>query len=368
MLFYISDELISLAEANDDKAIVAIDNLMSASFYGKNIIYSSRNGFKRMNKIVSLSLQSKQVINKKLSTFSTDSQIFNLVTTYVNVTNAEDQIIKESNDKIVIKIPYVFIANDDAFCSKPILIGENLNDTDFYKYISRYFAYKMDIKCALAPSCESINGGGNTTHSSYKRYAQADNRICLCITDSDKKHISHNVDETAKKVQEVHNNLQPKLCMQYCIENVREVENLIPSNVLKIVCNDDVNRNKGFELSEIIKEYNPDLYLYFDFKDGLKCEKYRKIECQHLKPEIERLITEDLMLKTDDELSEIKSNKSTGVIISGMGSDLLSLSNEKLKDFSDWGSISLLENQEKEWITIGKLIFNYTYVFPKIIS
>ena len=156
---------------------------------------------------------------------------------------------------------------------------------------------------------------------------------------------------------------RPFNCGFYVMENVREIENLIPKKIVAKLC-------PGKELTIFDKDPS-----FFDMKLGLKYENlYDNMVCRYwenllAQPQIFKEI-DDIKTKCKDEY-EYKSkvgNKSP--ILPSYGSDLLKLALNKsekqkrrLNSKDNLYSISktdLNTSQQREWEAIGKEMFSWT--------
>ena len=103
--------------------------------------------------------------------------------------------------------------------------------------------------------CERRGGGGQTTAAEFATIQNSKNRLCLCITDSDKRYPGADLGDTAKAVQQVRDAGQ-HLCELLHLE-VRAIENLLPLAAYKEVAATDPNWNHGVACLESLGKIRP---------------------------------------------------------------------------------------------------------------
>jgi hypothetical protein len=105
--------------------------------------------------------------------------------------------------------------------------------------------------------------------SSRRNDKDSQERFCLCFLDSDKKSPHFPIGNTAKSVMDIDNPNQP-FCECFVI-NVREIENLMPTNCIRQLSAGDPNRMKCVNfLEQLEKTSIAEARKYLDIKKGLK--------------------------------------------------------------------------------------------------
>lgn len=189
-----------------------------------------------------------------------------------------------------VKLPSVLQA-DGKVCFVPVaqaehwsqnhhccLLGENLNDCKLYEYIAAYYCQHQRIK-GLQVAFHHENGGGNTINRVLSKCVREDQVLTLCIVDSDQKYGwtkaygSPCKGETCRLVKEESDKLNQEVGFpphHLHILPVREVENLIPTQILRAF-----PKRRYPELSTGIKQLETlatilegKPVLYYDFKLG----------------------------------------------------------------------------------------------------
>lgn len=366
MLIKIPEDIIALAEGGNQDVIGAINEVAKSSYRGYNIIHSTRSGYERLLKLKDLTPQSRSVISRRRVNYTTEASILTHFTTSIEICETDVITAQTEEGKTVIKIPAKLFVEEDSITSRTVLICENLIDADFYKYMFNYYLATINV-CNLNSEFRPECGGGNTTCKTYEKYALNNQTSCLCIVDSDKKYSDAKLDETAKRVKEIHTRINPVLCMIKCIELVREIENLIPCNILKEICTSP-EHICGYNNICNIMALDAELFLYWDYKKGLKKDKFKKTVDAYLLPKLKQLAIN--LGVSEVELEQIKAEEEpSGVLFPGLGENVLEKAIQYIEQNSFKVSKSNLQpDQEKEWLAVGEALFNYTGTFSRIRS
>lgn len=241
------------------------------------------------------------------------------------------------------------------------VIGENLSDISFFGLMSKYYASSKRLKDYT--SCYyALMGGGDTTSCVYENECKNKHHFCLVITDSDfklpcetgKELINLDENSTAGKVLNIHQKYNPKICEFYSMRFVSEVENLIPTELLKdnMVC-----KNK----QEIVLSHD---FSFFDIKKGLLFNRLRdKKQFEYWSSIYSTSVdfSDFCYLSTSHPDDKDFKNAANGkTILQGWGNDILKKILESKYLREHYEQLCLMESQRKEWNNIGELMFNWT--------
>lgn len=358
MLIEICEDVVTLAESGDSDSIAVLEKAAIAYKYGKHFVYAS---FPLLNKICKMELLDKSIrkiysdIKKHCASSGTLASGIGFrvkVTIASPPANASVSYI-QFNPKLM---------PDFELYEETHLLAENLLDCFFFEYIVEYYKRLMGINF---PICfYPMQGGGDTIKMVYLNEIQLGKHFCLTIMDSDKKYPHDVLGSTCKGVKKVHKKYNPFHCSYYIMENVREVENLIPLSVVKL---NNIYSNKQIFRDNINADFS-----FFDMKEGLISCKITKDICNYwTSQQLSNTKLQQQLL----ECSGCVSNSSPKpkekdceevcerrCIIEGFGSKLLSnlhgnsTSKERLKNVE---RKDLTNVQETEWYVIGKLIFEW---------
>lgn len=143
------------------------------------------------------------------------------------------------------------------FWEETHFLTENLSDSKFYKCIVKYYLRNSKIDNRASFKFYPLNGGGGTTKDILQYEKDCEEHFCLAIADSDKKFHAGNIGQTADGVCSICNDT-PFNCSFYILNNVSEIENLIPLGILKMHSNTQQKNflDQGYDLS------------YYDIKEG----------------------------------------------------------------------------------------------------
>lgn len=255
------------------------------------------------------------------------------------------------------------------------LLTENLLDADFYRHFA--VAYQKNNRidvCAFRISFYSLQGGGATTGQVFLYECRLGQHLCLAILDSDKKWPNFSgYGPTAHEFINDYNeylvdNSSPLACHYYVMEEVNEIENLIPIVVLKVHSS---SKQKSFI------DHNLSAMPWFDIKKGFD---YRSLyDKQDAFDEWKKLflsnpdwnLLESLKMTSkdsDDFLSKVKDAKFNS-FIDGWGSPILDNVLYPKGQYKNKYSLKnvnlniLTPEQRKEWLVIGSLVFNWCCCF-----
>jgi len=201
----------------------------------------------------------------------------------------------------------------------------------------------------IATNFFGLMGGGSTIGQVIKQEVELKQHFAFAITDSDKKYPTCNKKGDTCKSVEKELRKKPFNCGHYIMQNVMEIENLLP---LSVILEDKELNVKNIKRC-MLKDWS-----FFDMKKGLYNSK---------DPEFYKYWYENI-----DALciqNTFKTDYKTGLekcIIEGLGenvfSNFLKLMEKKTTIFEDK---DLSDNQKKEWENIGKHLISWCCCFSK---
>ena len=358
MLIEICEDVVTLAERSDSDSIAVLEKLAMAHRYGKHFVYAS---FPLLNKICrmeSLNKPTRKIYSDIKKHCASSGTLVSGIGFRVKVTIASPPA---SASVTYIQFNPKLMSGFELY-EETHLLAENLLDCSFFKYIVEYYKRSMGISC---PVCfYPMQGGGDTIKMVYLNEIQLGQHFCLAIMDSDKKHSQDALGNTCKGVKKVHKKHNPFHCFYYIMENIREVENLIPLSIVKLYSN---YSNKQIFRDNINAEFS-----FFDMKEGLlSCKITENIytywtsqlfgytELKQQLSECSGCVSHSNPKPKESDCEEVCDRR---CIIEGFGSKLLdnlykdNTSKERLKNVEEK---QLSSAQKNEWYTIGKLIFEW---------
>ena len=239
------------------------------------------------------------------------------------------------------------------FWEETHLLTENLSDSTFYKCIVKYYLRNLHIDSRAMIKFYPLNGGGGTTKDVLQYEKDNEEHFCLAIADSDKKYHMDNIGQTADGICCICNDT-PFNCSIYTLQNVSEIENLIPLGILRMYSNTQQKNflNSGYDLS------------YYDIKTGLMYYRMFDEECYNY-------------------WRTILVHLNWGIIDQGRAKDYEAYKNDvnQLPSLPNWGKTilndimdgsqkyilhdkvgmsDLSRSQRIEWNHLGKLIYSWT--------
>ena len=192
-------------------------------------------------------------------------------------------------------------------------------------------------------------GGGSTIGQVIKQEVELKQHFAFAITDSDKKYPTCNKKGDTCRSVEKELRKKPFNCGHYIMQNVMEVENLLPLSVIL--------ENKKLNVKNIKRCILKD-WSFFDMKEGL---------CTSNDPEFYKYWNENINYSCILNIFETAcKNGSKECIIEGFGEkvliNFLKLMEKKTTIFKDE---DLSDNQKKEWENIGKHLISWCCCFSK---
>lgn len=291
------------------------------------------------------------------------NQIKALVSNYAVIT-----FEKQRADSKAILINPIIERKFEAY-NETHVITENVSDSLFFKYLAKFFMREHAIRyCNMCFS--PIMGGGDTAADVLRHEIEDRRFLCLVITDSDRKYPHSKEGQTAMKIRKVMECYNPFHCGLYVMDQVMEVENLIPFKVVEKAAS-----NRGFPL---IFEKDASFY---DMKYGLtlNClyddEVFRYWSRQFYSGEICFDQREEAKTNSSNRkayLSYIETHEFNKQLTPGFGSDLLCrctndfdgngnrLDAHIKNDLMNVKRSDLTPSQQNEWLKIGGVLFSWT--------
>lgn len=275
MLFYLDNSLqeVFTNPSRSYVAIQAIHRILEGWINGNHLIYADRALINYL--IENRVLNGIDEINiKKLDSKLGQMGFLKSFKYYVQVVGERNCVKIIENEKKVFQVSVEFIVKS-RITEQPILLVENIRDARLLEKII-FASSKLrrnNVNITYLPVC----GGGGAIYDSYNEYLLRNDRLCLCISDSDKKYPSDNYGETARKLIETHNNSNCdvnhcSLCDCFVIQ-AREIENIIPTVILEEIINGDKNRGAFVAWVGKLEKTNPTSRLFVDLKDGFSFQK-----------------------------------------------------------------------------------------------
>lgn len=390
MLIWITSESVKDIATNSE-IIPVLEFFAWACRAGKHIIAGDRKAFESIATSNHIAPETQKLYSNLSRLLPTLSPIRDELFAYIEIGDKSIRsTIDQSTDKYIIKLPITFFS-DSCNVQKTFLLCENLDDAEFYDFIGIAYKHHAGMKDILT-RFEKLNGGGSTTASVYRQKAQStkdDQRLVLCILDSDKVAPNSSRGSTANDVKTFHENnfarLENLASMKYHILESRELENIIPFTYIKKAFHDDVNKLQvieslqkfHFDSTQVQDTKLEQAYLFLDIKEGTSLNKI----ISKLKDSKDKIFWDEIANKiinnylnclVNESCSETLPKDSKGKktlcspcsISLGLGSQALDkinewiAKNEKNTLAEDvWNHLSPF--QQSEWEKIGRLLVSW---------
>lgn len=286
------------------KSSLAINALLESMLKGQHIIYATRELLDKISKLPYINPSNKAFICWIKQQYIYLYGCRDIVEYKIRVTTDADVISVIEN---IYKVPLDYFY--DFRESK--LLTENESDGKFFVDIYDFIRKNKKIGDYYSVRFENDSCHGANVSSKIAQNAK-ENRIAICILDSDREMEGSKVGPTYKGAKNSFNRVKNNHIMHLKALDVREKENLFPPNAYMLLCEEKMPflrvLHQFIEEEKIIK--------YFDIKDGVKYKKY-KINGweQYYKAVIERLIQEGIYKLPQQE----EEDKDNFICIEGVG-------------------------------------------------
>lgn len=360
MLFIIHQSIAEELKNNPtppDYIINSVELLAHAYRRGYHLLLSDRTTLKTLLNSPHLSSAVKNIyktLYKLLTTrLSFLRQQSNFFIRQVEVV-AQQQIFTIRQDgstkTIIISADYI---SQCSITEPTLFLCENSRDIQLYQTIARYHLFQQQIN-NLMLRYEPRGGGGNTTADEYHRIQSDKNRLCLCLTDSDRNYLGDRLGATASRINEDIN----QLFTESTPLNVCTAENVIPTQLYKqaLPPNDPLQKSVIF-LEQLERTSMSTARNFYPFKKGL-----RLLELQANTPStnywspVAQMMGRSLTCWTED-ITCTKKSECTCYVLPHFGSKILETAIRFMKTQTDEQIANLVDNQvSDEWQRLGELI------------
>lgn len=233
MLFYISQSFSRSVANGDNESMDCLMRILDSRRRGLILIYAKPKSID----VISNHLKGKgdersaEFFKSASRKFREKRQLLKDLTAFVFVSLSQKNSPRRRWNFISAS-PY-FI-NRSNILYPPVFLGENLSDCTLYvEKISKFFTSGIPVSMKQIHMSDRFEpGGGNSTHTSYRRHKEKGIDFCYCVVDSDRKSPYEKEGDTAKFVRKVDKDDQSALCKHLVID-VYSAENLLPINELE---------------------------------------------------------------------------------------------------------------------------------------
>lgn len=331
-------------QGKEEKFVNVLRRLLWAIQFGKHIVFFEVSDYKRLIECSLLGNIEKALLNKVQDKNYQIKAIISEVNIICHITTKEKT--RREDENIYIN-PTEYLGFN--FEEETHLITENLSDARFFvKYILSNYQRNNKTR-NIVTNFFGLMGGGSTIGQVIKQEVELKQHFAFAITDSDKKYPTCNKKGDTCRSVEKELRKKPFNCGHYIMQNVMEVENLLPLSVIL--------ENKKLNVKNIKRCILKD-WSFFDMKEGL---------CTSNNPEFYKYWNENINYSCILNIFETAcKNGSKECIIEGFGEkvliNFLKLMEKKTTIFKDE---DLSDNQKKEWENIGKHLISWCCCFSK---
>ncbi|CNE42803.1 hypothetical protein [Yersinia intermedia] len=352
----------TLLDFSSEKIQESINNLLTSYREGKHIIIAP---IPFLDKIRDANTIFSEIVRNSAGHASEQQydyrSLLNDINFFIEVdfsspSKCDPQKVNQNTEKLVLGYQNF---TDSSKTQLTTLMGENLNDVDFYKFMAEKYKYVKKLS-AYKSVYNAVGGGGGSTKAVFDNIVDKGG-LCLCILDNDIKHPDGKHGSTSQKFLDDKN---MKLNGKYIIIKQNEAECLIPLHLIDLVAQENginyVFINNLDNLRKLI-QFDPNIRTFFDHKEGIDVKKALKIDGQK-RPYWAHIIKNAPGIKKNKCVSRLECHCETPCLFVGGFSEKLLV--QTIKIIEKHKKPLLIKNYEQEiedeWINIGKHIFSWS--------
>lgn len=246
-----------------DKSSLALNALFESMLKGQHIVFASRKLLKKIEELEYLNPSNKSFIRWIKQQYIYVYECKDIVHYKILVT-ANTKVITVSNNVYFVPLEYFYDFRESK------LLTENEVDGECFIRIYNYIKKQRRTSSLFNIKFENDAGHGGNVTFKIKQSAK-ENRIALCILDSDREMMGAKTGSTFKGANNVFNVIKDNHIILVKALDSREIENLFPPNVYLLLYEE-----KNILLT-ILYQFieNEKIIKYFDVKDGVTYKKYK---------------------------------------------------------------------------------------------
>jgi hypothetical protein len=243
MLILLTDKILDQGNSNYTLAQLTncLENILTARFEGKHLVLANKKEISPVLSNTELSVRSKKALDKIFSEFSQYGGLRHQITCYIRVVEPSRtgiEIISE-NQQTIVDVPISHF-DDTVAIQETLLLAENSKDAELYIHLLKAYLTIQKLRIDIKNSYRE--GGGSAIKQELNRLCKS-KTFCLSIVDTDRQGPDDKLGNTAKRVTSDWPAQKDKKSDWYCskmtavvkliILNVHEIENLIPTNLIR---------------------------------------------------------------------------------------------------------------------------------------
>lgn len=368
MCIEVSEDLVIAAENGNSSAIGMLEKLAIAIKFEKHLVFAQLDLLDRIDSLAGLDAMSKSQFSKIKSSYSEVGQIYRCLNSKAVIYNTGKNCRTKNNILI-----YASDSEKLEVYEETHLLTENLIDGEFFEYLVKQY---IKSKGVTWPICYMPQmGGGNTIAKVYKMEIDRGQHFCLSILDSDKKWPTASKGDTYDKLQKEDKNCYKGdsngsdghyayNCHYYVMEELRELENLIPLEVFRSMPNVRNSPLLGMNID----------YSYHDMKEGLLARTIAEGDYQNYLHNVYHAypgIIDNVDFCATFRKQFFPKNKDAyekycgrWKFSEGLGSKIMDhVLSDATDELSKTDYLKLSKPQQNEWSNIGRTVFEWCCSF-----
>ncbi|MCS4057165.1 hypothetical protein [Salinibacter ruber] len=269
MVIQLSRELIESINNNhpNQDEIDALEYIALCRKEGSQVITGNRQVIKHIISTSGLTNRAKSIYKRIYEDVTKNRHINKYVSHVINVIRPYGESEKRRGETTYIDVPLNRFRNP-SLIQNTVLLVENVDDAKVYNKIAKYYAYSENVSTNIEYSV--IQGGGGNIHDQLEQFQRRNDRIVMCLVDSDKKHPSDELGQTAQNALSTYDE-ECSLCHLVILKE-HELENLIPVYFLRRSTNSNTQERSAVENIDSLSKVEDlsKIRKFIDIKNGTK--------------------------------------------------------------------------------------------------
>ncbi|EPH3434219.1 hypothetical protein PJU52_003456 [Klebsiella michiganensis] len=336
---------------------IALTNLFNSYLEKKHVILASKELFQDVLSSDVFSRRIRNLAKYLLTNYREMRAIPGKLSTYIEVDLSLQQVDLNKQEGSPRRLGYGFFIDSESV-QRANFLCEDLMDCNFYKFIGDFYKREVDAD-GLLINLEFRNGGGSGTKRNYDELIR-NNKMCLCILDSDKKHPYGAKGDTCLAF----NGVTDKNFSHHFVLEVHEAESLIPMGLINLALESGkINRAHVTVYDSFLRVFDVDATAkkYLDHKKGLEVNAAAEID-EKLRVEYwTNIVTRVNGIPKNRCVTRFECEcREPCKVVEGFGDRLLSHIIEELNETSPHKLRNLIKDDlYDDWFNIGKEIFSW---------
>ena len=263
-------EALRQAEVQQD-LVVGLSLLAHSRRYGNHLLFAEKSTVVAIVESAHLSAADRAVFSRLLTRLPEKGALVRKLNHWVELIAAPgvSEVVTRQGSQRVLRMSIGKFTGPQSV-SPTCLLCEGEVDPRFYRFIAEASAEHLGVR-GIQLQYEARGGGGVHIGNEYRKLQEEDERLVLCIVDSDRRYPESELGATATGVREADNPRAPRTMFR--VLECHESENLLPTKlILQYSDNSGMHQEDSRVLAALEASAKSDVLFYIDVKDGLSAK------------------------------------------------------------------------------------------------